>query len=61
MTNCKETCRLAQYCYLKGFDDLDPENCANYYRIDDLLLDAQLDMEAERRREEPEDLDDWNE
>ena len=63
MEICKEHCRLAQYCYRKGYEGLNPEECANYYKIEDLLWDAECERMEERmkEREEPEDLDDWNE
>ena len=63
MANCREHCRQAQLCRLKGWDDLDPDNCAMFYKIEDLLWDAECEAMAERAREREEmelnDPDDW--
>lgn len=61
MANCKTNCRYARFCYEKGFDNLDPENCARYYKIEDLLWDAERDAADDRKNEEPDDPDDWEE
>ena len=39
--SCKDHCRYAQYCYQKGWDDLEPEDCAWYYKIEDIMWDAE--------------------
>lgn len=38
--NCKEYCRYSRYCYTKGFIGMDPDDCAMFWKIDDLILDA---------------------
>ena len=57
--NCKEYCRYAQYCYTKGAVGMDPEDCAMFFKIDDLLMDARYsrddydpDEEYEEKEEE---------
>ena len=40
---------------------MDPDDCAMYYKIDDIMLEAR-DIEKEQRREREEyEGDDWNE
>ena len=41
--NCKERCHYSKYCHQKGWDDLNPDDCAWYYKIDDLLNDARYE------------------
>ena len=53
--NCKERCHYARFCYRKGWDDLDPDDCAEYWKIDDLLLEARYDREDETEEEEEEE------
>ena len=49
--NCHEYCRYAKCCrYLKGANGVDPEECAMYYKIEDLIEEAR-DVERERRAE----------
>ena len=46
----------------KGFDDLEPENCAKYYKIEDLLWDAECaarDDREQQREMEMTEPDDW--
>lgn len=48
--NCHGYCRYAKYCrYLKGGDGIDPEECGMYYKLEDLIWEAQ-DAAAELRR-----------
>ena len=60
--NCHSYCRYAKYCrYHKGSNGADPEECAMYYKIEDLLWDAtqeEADARAEREREF-EETEDW--
>ena len=60
MDNCKNYCRYARYCYAKGSDGQDPEECAMYYKVEDLLWDAICDKMNDPK-EEPEDPNDWEE
>lgn len=46
--NCREYCRYAQYCHDKGGDGVDPEDCGNYYHIEDILAEAR-EIEAEMK------------
>lgn len=55
--NCHEYCRYGKYCrYCKGSDGADPDECAMYYKIDDLMNEAR-DIEREQRK----GLDDYDE
>lgn len=39
---CRERCRLAQYCYKpEQFRQDFPEECSQYYHIEDILADAE--------------------
>ena len=61
-TFCRDICRYAQFCYEKGFDDLEPENCAKYYKIEDLLWDAECDARDDREQQREMEMtepDDW--
>lgn len=63
--NCHEYCRYGKQCrYIKGSNGMDPDECAMYYKIDDIMLEAR-DMAREDRiargEEEREDGDDWDE
>lgn len=56
--NCHEYCRYGKYCrYVKGSNGADPDECAMYYKIDDLMNDAR-DIEREQRKS-LDDYDDW--
>ena len=59
--NCHEYCHYAKYCrYEKGTDGMNPDECAMYYKIDDLMNDARIEAAEERRRErEEEEGEDW--
>jgi len=40
--NCRDWCRLAQYCYKPPQTRKDfPEECSQYYHIEDILADAE--------------------
>ncbi len=58
--NCHDYCPYAKMCkYTKGEVGLDPYECGNYYKYDDLMNEAK-DIEREIRREAGlEDVDDW--
>ena len=60
--NCHEYCRYAKYCrYQKGSNGMNPDDCAMYYKIEDLIWDATQDDAAERaeREREFEEVEDW--
>ena len=52
-TTCRDHCRFAQHCDKKGWPDLDPEDCAMFYKLEELVWDAYCDMMDSRRREDP--------
>ena len=53
--NCHEYCPNAKYCrYLDGDIGIDYEECAMYYKIDDLLMEAR-DIAKEERKARGED------
>lgn len=57
-TNCHNYCPYRKQCrYAKGETGIDPEDCAMYWKIEDILNDAQ-DILEEERRARGED-DDW--
>ena len=57
--NCHEYCRFGKMCrFLNGEVGLDPEECVMYYKIDDLLMDAQ-DIKKEQERSRGEEEEDW--
>ena len=57
--NCHTYCPYAKYCrYAKGENGIDPDDCAMYWKIDDLMNDAK-DMMEEERKAKGEDDDDW--
>ena len=60
--NCHEYCRYGKQCrYLKGENGFDPDECAMYYKIEDIMLEAR-EIEKEQRREREEyEGDDWDE
>ena len=40
-SNCHNYCRYGKYCrYAEGSIGMNPEECAMYYKIDDLMMDA---------------------
>ena len=48
--NCHDYCPLAKMCrYEKGCNGIDPDECAMYYKLDDLRNEAR-DIEEEQRR-----------
>ena len=58
-SNCHNYCRFGKYCrYLDGGIGNDPEECAMYYKIDDLLMEAE-DVRREQERERGEEEEDW--
>ena len=57
--NCHEYCRYAKMCrYLDGSNGMDPDECAMYYKIDDLMMEAE-DIKKEQERERGEEEEDW--
>jgi len=61
--NCHEYCRYGKQCrYLKGSNGMDPDECAMYYKIDDIMLEAR-EIEKEQREKDREEFegDDWDE
>ena len=53
--NCKDRCYYSRLCHQKGWDDLNPEDCAWYYKLDDLMNEARYE------RDDDYDPDDENE
>lgn len=50
--NCHEYCSYGKMCrYCKGSNGADPDECAMWYKLDDLMNDARSELEDERRRE----------
>ena len=48
---CHERCRYDRLCYYKGEDRDDfPDECAQYYKIEDLLWDAECELRDLRRK-----------
>ena len=43
--NCKERCYYSRLCHQKGWDDLNPEDCAWYYKLDDLMNEARYERD----------------
>lgn len=58
--NCKEYCRYSKLCYQKGWDDLKPDDCAWYYKIEDLIMDAKY-SHNDYDPDEPEDEEEIDE
>lgn len=55
--NCHEYCWYGKYCrYLKGEIGADPEECAMYYKIEEIEAEAK-EIEREQRRIRAEELD----
>ena len=63
--NCHEYCRYGKQCrYLDGKAGQDPDECAMYYKIDDIMIEARYMAREDRIArgdEEREDGDDWDE
>lgn len=58
--NCHEYCPMAKCCrYEKGGNGWDPEECAMYYKLDDLRNDARDIEEEQRKSMGLQDYDDW--
>lgn len=58
--NCHEYCRVAKCCrYLKGENGMDPDECAMYYKIDDLLQEAEIIRKEQMKSAGVEEDDDW--
>ena len=60
--NCHEYCSYGKMCrYVKGSNGMDPDECAMWYKLDDLMNEAR-DIEREQRMQrekEFEECDDW--
>jgi hypothetical protein len=53
--NCHEYCRYAKFCrYAKGENGFNPDDCAMYYKIEDILSEAD-DIRREQAQEEDDD------
>lgn len=60
--NCHEYCRYGKQCrYLKGENGFDPDECAMYYKIDDIMMDAREIEREQRKGLEEYEGDDWDE
>lgn len=56
--NCREKCRYARFCKERGVERDDfPDECVMFYKIDDLLMEAD-DIRREQERERGEE-DGW--
>ena len=54
-SNCHNYCRYGKQCrYKKGENGINPEDCAMYYKIEDLLREAD-DIKREQQEEEDDD------
>ena len=58
--NCHEYCPIAKYCrFAKGNNGENPEECGTYYKLLDLINDANdIKYEQERRMQVYDDEDD---
>lgn len=57
--NCHNYCRYGKMCrYVKGCDGMNPDDCAMYYKLDDLMNEAR-DMEQEQRKSLDDYYEDW--
>jgi len=54
--SCRDRCRYAQYCYDKGQEGLEPENCSRYYKIEDILWDAECMAREHPHPDEEEEI-----
>jgi len=54
--SCHKRCPYDRFCYYEGEDRDDfPDECFNYYKIDDLLLEARYpDSDEDENEEETE-------
>ena len=44
--SCHQHCNYSRFCYAKGENRDDfPDECVNWYKIDDLLIEARYDRE----------------
>lgn len=50
--NCKEYCRFAKCCYLKGEPGLDPDECPRAWKIEDILMETKDWPDQEDEEEE---------
>jgi hypothetical protein len=56
-TNCHLRCRYGRICFRKGEDREDfPDECVEFYHIDDMLMDAR-DILEEQRKSRGEDFE----
>ena len=56
--NCHEYCPYRKMCrYVEGSNGMDPDECAMYYKLDDLMNEAR-DIEREQRKA-LDDYDEW--
>ena len=58
--NCHDYCPYGKCCrFSDGGNGWDWQECAMYYKIDDLMMDA-MDIEKEQKKQrEFEECDDW--
>jgi len=57
--NCHEYCPYGKMCrYMDGFIGMVVDECAMYYKLDDLMNDAR-DMEQEQRKSLDDYYEDW--
>ena len=48
--SCHQRCRYDRLCYYEGADRDDfPDECAQYYHIEDILADAEDILEEQRK------------
>jgi hypothetical protein len=56
--SCHDHCPYDRFCYYKGEDRNDfPDECANYYKIDDLLIEARYDRDSDEQDETEEEFE----
>jgi len=56
MACANEHCRYAQHCWMDAKGELEPEDCPVYFKIDDLMLDAELSKDDYHYKDEEEPL-----
>lgn len=49
--SCRDICRYAQHC-MHSASDIEPERCANYYRLEDYSWDAECSRQHEYQDED---------
>lgn len=50
--NCHNYCHYRKQCrYAKGENGIDPEECAMYWRIDDIVNETDFDTRRRKERE----------